>query len=204
MTDWLSVLYQNFQDTTIIEVVAVLFGLLSVWYAKKENILVFPTGIVSVLLYVYICLNFGLYADMGINAFYFGMSVFGWYNWTHQKGELRIRPISKTSGKYMIILLLLFAFFFFLIRFVLINYTDSVVPNIDSLTTAIFLIAMWLMSLKKIENWILWIIGDLISIPLYIYKGLVLTSFQYLVFLIIAITGYFAWLEILGKGKDEL
>jgi len=203
MTDWFNILYQNFQDTTIIEVIAVVFGLLSVWYAKKENILVFPTGIISVLLYVYICLNFGLYADMGINAFYFGMSVFGWYNWTHQKGELQTRSISRISNKYKISLVLLFAFFFFIIRFVLINYTDSVVPNIDSFTTAIFLIAMWLMSLKKIENWTLWIIGDVISIPLYLYKGLILTSIQYLVFLILAVMGYYAWLKIINKIEND-
>jgi len=203
MSDWFNILYQNLQDTTIIEVIAVVFGLLSVWYARKENILVFPTGIVSVLLYVYICLNFGLYADMGINAFYFGMSVFGWYNWTHQKGELKTRPISRISNRSKISLVLLFAFFFFIIRFVLINYTDSVVPNIDSFTTAIFLIAMWLMSLKKIENWTLWIIGDLISIPLYFYKGLILTSIQYLVFLVLAVMGYYAWLKIINKIEND-
>lgn len=198
------ILLTNIQNTSLIEVIAVIFGLLSVWYARKEKILVFPTGIISVLLYVYICLQYGLYADMGINAFYFAMSVFGWYNWTHQDGDTKKREISKISSKMKIVLLLLFILFFVVIRFVLINYTDSVVPNIDSLNTAIFLIAMWLMALKKLENWVLWIIGDLISIPLYIYKGLVLTSFQYLVFLILAIMGYITWLKIIKQEKSEL
>ena len=89
--------------------------------------------------------------------------------------------------------------YFFIIRFVLINYTDSTVPNIDSLTTAIFLVGMWLMSLKKLENWTLWIIGDLISIPLYAYKGLILTSVQYTIFLFIAILGYLAWKKFIDN-----
>jgi nicotinamide mononucleotide transporter len=84
-------------------------------------------------------------------------------------------------------------FFFFILKFLLINYTNSTVPNIDAATTAIFIVAMWLMALKKIENWIYWIVGDLITIPMFFYKGLVLTSFQYTVFLILAVLGYLEW-----------
>jgi nicotinamide mononucleotide transporter len=86
---------------------------------------------------------------------------------------------------------------------VLIHYTDSTVPNIDAITTSIFLIGMWLMALKKLENWTLWIIGDFISVPLYAYKGLVLTSFQYVVFLVIAILGYLAWRNTLLSENDK-
>ncbi len=202
MLDWFNILQDNIEATTWIEIPAVLLGLLSVWYARKEHIWVFPAGIVSVLIYVYICQQYGLYADMGVNAFYFVMSVFGWYNWTHQDGKLENISISRTSTFEKLYLTSFFVLFFIIIRYVLINYTDSTVPNIDSLTTALFLIAMWLMSLKKIENWTIWIIGDIISIPLYAYKGLVLTSFQYFVFLLIAIFGYIAWrnkLKILEK-----
>ena len=189
----LNTIIQNAQQTTIIEVIAVVFGLLSVIYAWKENILVFPTGIISVIIYVYICQKFGLYADMGINAFYLIMSIYGWYNWTHQKGKVETRAISRTTKNEKIYLSILGPLFFIIIRYILINYTDSSVPNIDSATTSIFLLAMWLMSLKKIENWTLWIIGDAISIPLYAYKGLVLTSLQYSIFLIIAVMGYISW-----------
>jgi len=193
MHNIIDLLIQNIQQTTIIEVIAVIFGLLSVIYSRKQNILVFPTGIISVLIYVYICQKFGLYADMGINFFYFIMSIYGWYNWTHQKGEIKDRPITKTNKTEKIYLSILGIVFFIIIRFILINYTDSTVPNIDAITTSIFLIGMWLMSLKKLENWTLWIIGDIISIPLYAYKGLVLTSLQYSIFLIIAIMGYITW-----------
>ena len=192
-------LINNIQQTTILEVFGVLFGLLSVIYSSRQDIKVFPTGIISVLIYVYICQQFGLYADMGINAFYFIMSIYGWYNWTHQKGKAKTLTISRTNNKEKIYLSLLAIVLFAIIRYILINYTDSNVPNIDAITTSIFLIAMWLMSLKKIENWTLWIIGDIISIPLYAYKGLVLTSFQYTIFLLVAIYGYLEWRKAINK-----
>lgn len=181
------------QAMTWQEVVAVFFGLLSVWYAKKENILVFPTGIISVLLYVYICFHWKLYADMGVNFYYFVMSVYGWIVWSAKPDGATITPIAKNTKRENQISLGLFALFFMLMSFVLSNYTDSDVPYWDSLTTGIFLVAMWLMAKKKIENWIAWIIGDFISIPLYAYKGLYLTSFQFMVFLGIAIAGYLEW-----------
>lgn len=186
-------LYENLQQSTWLEGIAVLFGLLSVWFAKKENILVYPTGIVSVLIYVYICLNVKLYADMGINAFYFIMSVYGWYKWTRKDHNQQVRPISVASRLEWFIAIAGTVLLFFIISYFLKNYTDSNVPQWDALTTAIFIIGMWLMAWKKIENWIFWIVGDVISIPLYAYKELVLTSFQFSVFLILAILGYLEW-----------
>ncbi len=199
MNDILNTLIENAQQTSILEIIAVIFGVLSVIYSKRQSILVFPTGIISVIIYVYICNEFGLYADMGINAVYFIMSIYGWYNWTHQNGEVVERSVTRTTKNEKIYLSIAGVAFFFIIRFVLINYTDSTVPTIDSLTTSIFLVGMWLMSLKKLENWTLWIIGDLISIPLYAYKGLVLTSLQYTVFLFIAVLGYLAWKKVIDN-----
>lgn len=189
----LQTLYQNILASTWLEAVAVLFGLLSVWFAKKENILVFPTGIVSVLIYVYICLDVKLYADMGINFFYFIMSVYGWVKWSRKTDEKKVRPITYASAKEWIGSIAGLVFFFIVLVYVLRHYTDSNVPVWDALTTAIFIVAMWLMALKKIENWLAWILGDLISIPLYASKGLVLTSIQFSVFLILAVAGYLEW-----------
>lgn len=186
-------LYNNVLNSSWTEGVAVLFGLLSVWFAKKENILVYPTGIVSVLIYVYICLEVKLYADMGINFFYFIMSVYGWYKWSRKDAAKNVRPIAYASKDELTWSITGTIAFFILLSFILVRYTDSTVPYWDALTTAIFIIGMWLMALKKIENWIFWIIGDLISIPLYATKGLVLTSFQFTVFLILAISGYLEW-----------
>lgn len=175
-----------------LEIIAVIFGLLSVWYAKKENILVFPTGIISVLIYVYICYQFKLYADMGINAYYFIMSIYGWVVWSSKQDTVKTR-ISTNRTTENSLFAVLFLALFLVMQFVLQNYTDSDVPYWDSLTSALFLLAMILMARKKIEHWLFWIVGDLISIPLYAYKGLYLTSFQYLVFLGIAIVGYVEW-----------
>jgi len=195
-------LKDNISNTTLIEIIAVVFGLLSVWFAKQEKILVYPTGIISVLIYVYICFGAKLYADMGINAFYFVMSVYGWYNWTRKDREKNSISISSNSLFENLLNILAAVVFFFILYFILDNYTDSDVPLWDSVTTAIFIIGMWLMALKRIENWIAWIIGDIISIPLYFYKGLVLTSFQYTVFLILAIAGYIAWRNALKDMKE--
>lgn len=186
-----------------LEGIAVVTGMLSVWFAKNENILVYPTGIISVLIFVYILAHNKLYGDMGINAYYFIMSVYGWYNWTRKDNERHVIHISKSSFKENVYSFLIFLLFFIILIIVLKGYTDSDVPFIDSFTTALFFVAMILMARKKIENWIAWIIGDLISIPLYFYKGLVLTSIQFLVFLGLAIAGYLSWKNSMADRKNQ-
>jgi nicotinamide mononucleotide transporter len=183
---------QNLQNTTWLEI-AVVFGLASVWFAKKENILVYPTGIISVLIYIYICLYAKLYADMVINGFYFIMSVYGWYAWTHKNFEKHERTISFCTRKQHLIGITAFVIFYGFFYLILNNYTDSDVAPIDAFTTAVFVVGMYLMALKKIENWIYWIVGDVVSVPLYFYKGLVFSSFQFFVFLILAVLGYIEW-----------
>ena len=185
--------YENLADSSWLEAIAVLTGLLSVWFAKKENILVYPTGIVNVLIYVYICFHVKLYADMGINAFYFVMSVYGWVKWTRKDVKQHVRPIARASRKENILSVVGVVIFFFIIYYLLKNFTDSTVPYWDAFTTALFIIGMWMMALKKIENWVYWIIGDLLVIPLFAYKGLVLTSVQYFIFLALAVSGYIEW-----------
>lgn len=202
MTELFQTLLGNLEQTTAIEAIAVIFGILSVWFARKENILVFPTGILSVVLYVYICIGAKLYADMGINAFYFLMSIYGWYNWTHQNGKSENREISRTTLKEKALIVIALIVFFLILYYVLSHHTDSNVPIIDSATTSIFLVGMWLMAMKKVENWTFWIFGDLISIPLYAYKGLVLTSFQFSIFLVLAILGWIEWRKRIGSNSD--
>lgn len=202
--------YQNVLATTWLEVVAVIFGLLSVWYAKKANILVYPTGIISVLIYVYICFNYQLYADMGINFFYFVMSVYGWYKWTRKDSADKVIPIRWNSVRLQWIGVGAVVVFFWIILGLIwyfkqddVEYITSYIPWVDSLTTAIFLVGMLFMALKRIENWIYWIIGDIISVPLYFVKGLVFTSFQYFVFLFIAIAGLIAWIRIYNQNRGK-
>lgn len=198
--DFFQTFYSNLVNTSILEFIAAVTGIGSVWFARRESILVYPIGIVSVLLYVYLCFNAQLFADSGINFFYFIVSVYGWYHWTHRNGEIVTREISVNTFKEQVLGVLLtivsFVVIFSLIWFFKrydVAYMSSYVPYLDSFTSAVFLIGMWLMALKRVENWIYWIIGDIIAIPLYIGKGLVFTSFQYLVFLVIAILGYLEW-----------
>ena len=202
ISDIFDILYQNIIDSSLLEAIAVIFGILSVWYAKKENILVYPTGIISVLIYIYICFFAKLYADMGINFVYFIMSIYGWYMWSGKVNSKKVLPISRCSMKHHIISAIMLLGFFVSLSYFLTNYTDSNVPVIDSLTTSIFIVGMWLMALKKIENWIYWIIGDLISIPLYFYKDLALTSIQFTVFLVLAILGYIEWRNKIAGEKQ--
>jgi len=197
------IILENFRNTTWLEAVAVATGLLSVWYAKKENILVKLARLGSVLNYVYICFFAKLYADMGINFFYFIMSVYGWYNWSRKDQDKKTIPISGMDSKEWILSISAFVVFFIVLSYSLTHFTDSNVPIWDSLTTAIFLVSMWLMAKKKIENWLGWIVGDIISIPLYAYKGLILTSLQFTIFLIIAVLGYLEWRRKLLKASNN-
>lgn len=181
-------------NSSLTELIAVIFGFLSVWYARNENILVFPTGIINVGIFIYICAQYKLYADMGINIYYLIISIYGWIMWSRKtENNKPLLVISKNSCVGNITGIVMALVFTSIIYFVLINYTDSDVPLWDSLTTGIFIVSMILMARKKIEHWLGWIVGNIISIPLYLYKGLAFTSFQYLIFTILAISGYINW-----------
>ena len=189
-----------------LEVIAVIFGFLSVWYSKQENILVYPTGIISTLIFVYLLWQWGLLGDMMINAYYFSMSIYGWYIWTRKVDATHFTPVTKMTRKEHIWSVIIFVATLLFVFWVY-DYFDkwnNWTAYIDTITTAIFFVGMWLMARKKIENWIFWIIGDIISVPLYFYKGLTLTSFQYLLFTIIAIFGYFAWKRSLDKNLQTV
>lgn len=207
ISDWL---FAQYQDTplflVILEMIAVFFGFLSVWYAKRENILVFPTGIISTGIFVYILSVFGLLGDMLINAYYFAMSVFGWYVWTRKVDETHFIPITRTTSneKMWSAVLFMATLLFVSLVYLVFEKFNHWTSYVDTLTTAIFFVGMWLMARKKLENWTYWIIGDVISIPLYWYKGLIFTSLQYLLFTLIAIFGYLAWKKNLNKSPQTL
>lgn len=188
-------LAEGLKNMTWLEAVAVFFGIASVFYSMREHILVYPTGIVSTLIYVWICFEYKLYADMGINAYYFGMSIFGWYVWTHPKENQKILPVTWLDGKGWIFSFMIFLVSYMVLSQVLLRFTDSDVPFWDSFTTASAFVGMWLMAKKKVENWYFWLLTDLVSIPLYFSKELILTSFQYLIFTILATMGLFAWIK---------
>lgn len=188
----------------ILEIVAVVFGFLSVWYSKQNNVLVFPTGMISTVIFVYLLVKWELLGDMMINGYYFIMSVYGWYIWTRKEGDVEVNPISKTTlnEKKVSIAIFLATLLFVYLVYNAFGKWSGWVAYIDTITTAIFFVGMWLMAKRKIENWIFWIIGDIISVPLYFYKGFTFTSLQYLGFTFIAIFGYLAWKKNINKNPQ--
>jgi nicotinamide mononucleotide transporter len=189
----------------VLEILAVLFGIASVWYAKKEHILVYPTGIISTAIYVYICYQFTLYGDLIINIYYTLMSIYGWYMWARLvKGDhIEITrstklDILKTIGIFVsTALFVVFVYLYF-------NRFDRITDYFDTFTTGIFFAAMWLMANKKIEHWILWIGGNIISIPLYFIKGLGFSGIQFTIFLILAYLGFKEWKKSLNNNLQTV
>ncbi len=189
--------------TWLAEPVAVLFGLLGIWYLKKEKLIGFPLGIINVLTYILIFLVSGLYANAAINFYFFLMQGYGWYNWSRKSGQENSVVISSTGRKGWFIALSAIILSFVMIRYLLIRFTGSEVPTWDALTTAIYVVAQWMISMKKIENWILWFVADVIMVVLCIAQGLYFTSFQYAVFTLIAVLGYREWRTKMMQCRGE-
>ena len=224
--DWLFGQYADYSTLFIgLELIAVIFGVASVLLASKTNILVFPIGLVSTAIFVYLLWKWQLFGDMFINAYYTAMSLYGWVNWSKNKvitgqvndgnasrdrqqpDDLAIEHIQSSDIPIMAVLATVTVAFVALIYYFrpVINNNFSFdgailglhlftwVDYTDMLTTALFLMAMWLMASRKIEHWLLWIVADAISVPLYFYKGLTFTALQYVVFTFIAIWAYYEW-----------
>jgi nicotinamide mononucleotide transporter len=207
MIEFLFSQYKNYSYTDIsLEIIAVVFGLLSVLYSKKNNVLVFPTGIISTGIFIYLLWKWELIGDMTINFYYTIMSVYGWYHWTRKKeGKIEF-PISwmNQKEKKWAVLLFVFTIIFIIIIYKFFDKFTSWTVYVDTFTTGLFFVGMWLMAKRKIENWIFWIVGDIISIPLYFYKGYTITSIQYFIFTIIAFYGYIEWKKILNSNQQAL
>jgi len=196
--------YQNYETFDILlESVAVVLGLLSVWFAKKDQIAVYPSGMLSTAIFVYILYQASLLGDMLINAYFFIVSIYGWYFWVRKKRQKTENPISRMNPleKRMWFVFFMIILFFVAGIYILFDKWQDWSAPIDCFTTALFFVGMWFMARKRLEHWIFWIVGDLISIPLYLYKGLGLTSFQYLIFTLIAIFGYIQWKRIYNNNR---
>jgi nicotinamide mononucleotide transporter len=188
----------------IIELLVFFFGITSVVYAKKENILVFPTGIIATILTVYLLYKAGYFADMTINVYFSIMSIYGWVNWAKTKNDVSVYQISRTNFKQKIIGVILFLVTIVVMYGVYKLFDRPILQEnyIDMFTSGLFFVGMWFMAIKKIENWTLWIIADLISIPLYGYRGLGILSLQFLIFTVLAVMAYIEWNKII-KNKEQ-
>ena len=199
--------YQD-KETYVIVLEAIVFvtGILSVWYAKRENILVYPTGLIATVITVYLFFKDGLLGDMMMNFYWSAMSIYGWWNWSRKKDDEHLVQISRTTTREKAIGIGLFLGTMTINYVVYMVFGNEIEPSnyIDIFTSGMFFTAMWYMALKKIENWTLWIIADIITIPLYAYRGWGMLSFQYVIFTILAIQAYFAWRKSLNKSLQRL
>ncbi len=197
--------YESYSHLDIgLEIFAVFFGFLSVWFSKNNDVLVFPTGLINTSIFVYLLFKWELLGDMIINAYYFVVSIYGWYYWTRKNSNNDYTPVSKVNynDQKIILVISILSAIFVSLMYTVFNKWSGLVSYIDILTTSIFFAGMWLMARRKIESWIFWIIGDIISTPLYLYKGLTFTSFQYFIFTFIAIAGYYKWKSIYNRKNQ--
>jgi nicotinamide mononucleotide transporter len=196
--------YSQYSNIDIsLELIAVFFGLLSVWFSKNNNVLVYPTGIINTSIFVYLLVKWELLGDMIINIYYFLMSIYGWYYWTRKSQNQEYTPITKINEAdiKIILIIIISSTIFVSYLYSFFDKWSGLVSCIDILTTAIFFVGMWLMARRKIESWFFWILGDVISVPLYFVKGLAFSSFQYLIFTLIAVAGYYKWKSIYNNKK---
>ena len=196
--------YSQYSNIDIsLELIAVFFGLLSVWFSKNNNVLVYPTGIINTSIFVYLLVKWELLGDMIINIYYFLMSIYGWYYWTRKSNNQEYTPITKINELdiKIILIIIISSTLFVSYLYSFLDKWSGLVSYIDIFTTAIFFAGMWLMARRKIESWFFWILGDVISVPLYFVKGLAFSSFQYIIFTLIAVAGYYKWKSIYNNKK---
>ncbi len=191
----------NIQQTTWMEFIAVFAGIGSVWFSKKENILVYPIGLINTIIYIYISISGRLFGEASVNLYYTIMSIYGWFLWTKKdvvKHEI-ILHITYSNRKEWVQQIIFFIGFYGIIYFSLVwlksNFAPGAIPWADAFASSTAYTGMWLMAKKKIESWYWWIATNMASIPLYFIKGYAFTSIQFLILLILAFAGLFEWIK---------
>jgi nicotinamide mononucleotide transporter len=192
-------IYKGLMQTGWVEAIAVIAGIVSVWYSRKENVLVFPTGLVNTTFYIYLSYKGHLLGEASVNLYYTIMSFYGWYLWTRTKEDHQtplLQITTSTTNEW----LKQIGFFttFYLVIYASLSYAKTAfapeaIPWADAFASATAYTAMWLMAKKKVESWIWWILTNIASIPLYFIKGYAFTSVQFLVLLFLAIAGWRSW-----------
>ena len=186
----------------LLEFLAFWFGIISVVFAKKQNILVYPTGIICTIITMYLMYKVSLLGHILVNLLYTIISFFGWWNWSRRENNDLVVKVSKFTSNDLTKSLLIFFFIVFVAYFAhdfFATNFEGQIKELDILTSGIFVTAMWLMANKKLENWILWIIGNVITIPLYLSSDKIILSIQYVIFTILAIQAYIEWKKSLSK-----
>ncbi|WP_346863333.1 nicotinamide riboside transporter PnuC [uncultured Draconibacterium sp.] len=188
-----------------IELLGAILGIVYIVFSIRQNILTWPTGLVTSAIYVAVFFNARLYADMGLQVYYVAISIYGWYFWIKGKKPQNTTqvPVKNTPGLLWIKLTFVSVVLYTILLYVLLNWTNSDVPYMDSLTTALSIVATWMLAKKYIEHWLLWIFIDAFSAGLYIYKGLWPTVVLFIIYTIMAVLGYIEWKKDLQYIRKE-
>jgi nicotinamide mononucleotide transporter len=196
------------QNTTLLEYIAVFAGIASVWFSKKENIWVYPVGLINTVIYIYLSFKYHLIGEASVNFYYTVVSIYGWVLWTKKdKQQHHVLHISFSNARQLVQQALFFLFFYLAVYFSLVYlkqaFATGVIPWADAFASATAYTGMWLMAKKKVESWYWWIATNIASIPLYFVKGLVFTSVYYLVLLVLAVLGLMEWKQRARQVKKE-
>lgn len=197
MHDFIQQFIQGIKDTSLLEYIAVFTGIASVWFSKKENILVYPVGLINTIIYIYLSIRGHLIGEASVNLYYTIVSIYGWILWAkkdvQQHAVLQITFSSKKEWLYQVLFFLSFYVALFLALSFLKKYFEGAIPWADAFASASAYTGMWLMARKKVESWFWWIVTDIASVPLYFVKGFVFTSVYYFILLIMAVFGLMEW-----------
>ena len=197
-------IYQQFTDgmrsTGWLEYIAVFSGIISVWFSRKENILVYPTGLINTIFYVYLSFKGSLLGEAGVNFYYTVMSIYGWILWSRrdeqQQHVVHITFSDKKWWRYQLLFFVSFyTAFFLLLTYLKKDFAPGAIPRADAFASATAFTGMWLMTKKKVESWYWWMATNIVSVPLYFVKQYVFTSVYYVVLLIMAVFGLFEWIK---------
>ena len=185
------------------EILAVVFGIISVYLSTREHIWSWPTALVNVALYFIVFLEAKLYADMGLQVIYFALSLYGWYEWLYggeNRTELHVSRVTRSLGLRLLLIGLASAA---LLGTMLARFTDASLPYLDSATTSTSLVAQWMMTRKILENWAVWVVVDVVYVGMFIFKKLYLTAGLYAVFLVLAVMGFIQWKRSLAEREQS-
>ncbi|HLW49375.1 MAG TPA: nicotinamide riboside transporter PnuC [Sphingobacteriaceae bacterium] len=203
LREWFGDFMVQLRQTSLLEYLGVGFGVVQVLLAKSNKVLLYPFGIASVLITLYVLYDAGLYAEVLLNLYYLLMSIYGWWHWNTGVGT-KVVQVSYSSRQEWGITFGIVLLGVPLLYWALISFTDSSVPVWDSLVTATAWAGMWLLARRKIENWLLLNISNALAIPLLAYKGLPLYSLLTLFLFIVAVFGYFEWRKIIAGRSGEV
>lgn len=188
-------------DWHILEIAGAAVGLVYLWLEYRASVWLWLTNIIMPAIYIFVYYQSGFYADMGINIYYLVASIYGWVVWLTKSSKEKPMPITRTPRKYILPLSAISVAAFAVIAWILITFTDSTVPYGDSFTTALSIVALWMLARKYVEQWLVWIVVDVVCTGLYLYKGLYPTAILYGLYSVIAVAGYFKWKKMMKNEQ---